>query len=383
MDWWPTSLYVNTQKQPYNNKDFRWALSYLIDRDQLIKVGWNGASEKTAAPDAELPGPQAVLRRRQAAAREVPDQRVQPREGRRADVEARAGRRAATACTWTPTGQPFKMDIIGRTSTSRRSGPVLRGAAQARRASTRPSRMPPDMGDRLPEGRATRRRSFGHGGSIKDPFETLRLYQSNSVNVPGRPPREPRRSGPTPTTTRSSDEVYVTPPTDKEKLTDLFVEGDGDLAAGAAGHPVDAVLPPAAAEHDLLDGLPDPGRPVHQPGLLPLDRRRSSSTSSSPPSKRVMGVGSRVSGVGLPSPNTHNLTPDTWRAPCALTTSSSGSAIFLLIVWVAATLNFFIPRLGSRSPIEDKLMTQAADRRVPPAGRAGDGEGVRGEVRAR
>jgi peptide/nickel transport system permease protein len=35
-------------------------------------------------------------------------------------------------------------------------------------------------------------------------------------------------------------------------------------------------------------------------------------------------------------------------------------AIFLLIVWVAATLNFFIPRMGSRSPIEDKLMTQAA-----------------------
>ncbi len=35
-------------------------------------------------------------------------------------------------------------------------------------------------------------------------------------------------------------------------------------------------------------------------------------------------------------------------------------AIFLLITWVAATLNFLIPRLGSRSPIEDKLMTQAA-----------------------
>src|SRR6266496_2126367 len=35
-------------------------------------------------------------------------------------------------------------------------------------------------------------------------------------------------------------------------------------------------------------------------------------------------------------------------------------AIFLLITWVAAPLNFFIPRLGSRSPIEDTLMTQAA-----------------------
>jgi peptide/nickel transport system permease protein len=35
-------------------------------------------------------------------------------------------------------------------------------------------------------------------------------------------------------------------------------------------------------------------------------------------------------------------------------------AIFIFIVWVAASLNFFIPRMGSRSPIEDKLMTQAA-----------------------
>jgi peptide/nickel transport system permease protein len=34
--------------------------------------------------------------------------------------------------------------------------------------------------------------------------------------------------------------------------------------------------------------------------------------------------------------------------------------IFFVIMWVAATLNFFIPRLGSASPIEDKLMTQAA-----------------------
>jgi peptide/nickel transport system permease protein len=35
-------------------------------------------------------------------------------------------------------------------------------------------------------------------------------------------------------------------------------------------------------------------------------------------------------------------------------------AIFLFIIWAAATLNFFIPRMGSKSPIEDKLMTQAA-----------------------
>ena len=33
--------------------------------------------------------------------------------------------------------------------------------------------------------------------------------------------------------------------------------------------------------------------------------------------------------------------------------------IFLLIVWLAATLNFFLPRLSSQNPIRDKLVQQA------------------------
>src|ERR1700756_4509962 len=34
--------------------------------------------------------------------------------------------------------------------------------------------------------------------------------------------------------------------------------------------------------------------------------------------------------------------------------------VFLLIVWLAATLNFFLPRLGGQDPVRAKLLKQAA-----------------------
>ena len=35
-------------------------------------------------------------------------------------------------------------------------------------------------------------------------------------------------------------------------------------------------------------------------------------------------------------------------------------AVFLLIVWLAATLNFFLPRLSGQDPVQTKLMEEAA-----------------------
>ena len=35
VDWWPTSLYVNNEREPFNDPDVRWALSYFIDREQI------------------------------------------------------------------------------------------------------------------------------------------------------------------------------------------------------------------------------------------------------------------------------------------------------------------------------------------------------------
>ena len=34
--------------------------------------------------------------------------------------------------------------------------------------------------------------------------------------------------------------------------------------------------------------------------------------------------------------------------------------VFLLIVWLAASLNFFLPRLSGQDPVRTKLLQQAA-----------------------
>ena len=54
------------------------------------------------------------------------------------------------------------------------------------------------------------------------------------------------------------DEVYVTDPGKRRKAEGAVPRGDGDLAAGPAGHPTGAELSPDPAEHDLLDRT---GRP--------------------------------------------------------------------------------------------------------------------------
>ena len=50
VDWWPTSLYLNCERAPFDDPKFRWAISYLIDRQVLIDVGWGGSSSLSPLP---------------------------------------------------------------------------------------------------------------------------------------------------------------------------------------------------------------------------------------------------------------------------------------------------------------------------------------------
>jgi len=55
--------------------------------------------------------------------------------------------------------------------------------------------------------------------------------------------------------------------------------------------------------------------------------------------------------------------------------------VFLLIIWLAATLNFFLPKLSGQDPVRTKLLEEASLGGYVHAGTRGHGEGVPAEVR--
>jgi peptide/nickel transport system substrate-binding protein len=50
LDWWPISLYLNNEVKPFDDPAVRWALSYYINRQQLIDLVWQGASQVSSLP---------------------------------------------------------------------------------------------------------------------------------------------------------------------------------------------------------------------------------------------------------------------------------------------------------------------------------------------
>jgi peptide/nickel transport system substrate-binding protein len=81
---------------------------------------------------------------------------------------------------------------------------------------------PPDMFDRYFAGDFNAA-IFGHGGSVSDPYATLRLYQSSSEAIPGGHLVNLSRWK-NPDYDKIVDEVFVTPPSDSAKMKELFLQ---------------------------------------------------------------------------------------------------------------------------------------------------------------
>jgi peptide/nickel transport system substrate-binding protein len=44
MDWWPIDLGFNTQIKPFDDPEIRWAMSYSVDRDEIVEFAFQGFS---------------------------------------------------------------------------------------------------------------------------------------------------------------------------------------------------------------------------------------------------------------------------------------------------------------------------------------------------
>jgi peptide/nickel transport system substrate-binding protein len=118
-----------------------------------------------------------------------------------------------------PDGKPFTLDIIGFGASGPAIGPVLSQMLK-RHGVTASLVLPPDFDSRFQKGDFVGS-IYGHGGSIREPYDTLRLYQGQSIAVPGAHAANFSRWK-NPEYDKIVDEVYITDPNNVAKLKELF-----------------------------------------------------------------------------------------------------------------------------------------------------------------
>jgi peptide/nickel transport system substrate-binding protein len=219
-DWWPTSLYVDTTKAPFTDKDMRWAISYLIDRKQLIDVAFGGASTPTLLPlpdPGSYPGLKPFVDGVQDLLQKYPTNEYNVETA--AQLLQGKGYTKGADGFWADSNGHLKVEV-GGWEVMDDIGPVL--AEMLKKGGIDATYVhPPDMTTRFTNG-DYQTMLWGHGGSINnDPYDTLALYQSSSVAIPGSH-QSNFSKWKSPDFDKIVDEMAVTPSTDQGKLLDQF-----------------------------------------------------------------------------------------------------------------------------------------------------------------
>jgi peptide/nickel transport system substrate-binding protein len=218
MDWWPYSLYVNNEKPPFNDKDIRWALSSFIDRQQIIDVSWAGAAEPSPLPMPDYPALRPYINSVKDLLEKHNTLEFAPKKGEA--ILSNKGWKKDAAGFWIDSqGDRLKLEIIGTGTVGSAVGPVISELLKRQGVDISFS-LPPDFNDRFQKGQYTGA-LYGHGGSVNDPYHTLRLYQSVSVAVPGAHLVNFTKWK-NEAYDRIVDEVFATDMQDTARLMDLF-----------------------------------------------------------------------------------------------------------------------------------------------------------------
>jgi peptide/nickel transport system substrate-binding protein len=218
MDWWPISLYVNNERTPFDDRDVRWALSYYIDRQQLIEVGYLGANTPSKLP---LPPYPPLLPYFDAVKDLLAKYDTNEFAPKKADnLLAAKGFKKDGEGRWADEqGKRLSINVIGFGASGPAIGPVIvemlkRHGVEAGMA------LPPDFDSRFQKGEYDAA-IYGHGGSVNEPYATLRLYQGASIAVPGAHQANFARWK-NAEYDKLVDEAYGAAPDDTKRLTDIW-----------------------------------------------------------------------------------------------------------------------------------------------------------------
>jgi peptide/nickel transport system substrate-binding protein len=180
LDWWPVCLGFNNLEPPFDDPEMRRAVNYAIDRDQLVGIGWQGAGTTSHLPLPDFPS----IRKYTDQIQDLVDKyEIGVHDlAKSAAIMQRKGWAKDGEGFWVKDGERLSVviDIFGIFNDL---APVL--VAQLEKAGFDADfRMTPDAFTRMAQGTA-RAYLMGNGGSVRDPYFTLRLYHSRFVQPTG------------------------------------------------------------------------------------------------------------------------------------------------------------------------------------------------------
>src|SRR5215472_15452469 len=188
VDWWPTGLGFNDMKEPFNDPDIRHAINNVLNRDEIVKIGYQGAGDSTVVPYPGFPSLNAYTDGIQDLLKQYPVDDFNLDKS--ATVMQSKGYTKDSDGFWSKDGNRLSIVVI-TFPVEQDVTPVI--VQQLRKGGFDASfKMPSDFGTLIFNGAADAF-VFGHGGSVRDPHFTARLYQSQYTAPIGTPSGQPYR----------------------------------------------------------------------------------------------------------------------------------------------------------------------------------------------
>jgi peptide/nickel transport system substrate-binding protein len=182
LDWWPNSLWMNTQLAPLNNPSIRRALCDTVDRDKINQVLYDGAKIANIYPFPLYPSLQAFANSPAVTA-------LQAQYGPKFNLDESA--KLMTAAGYTKNGSGLWVDAKGNTvnATIQTLGSIHADIAPVLVEMLKTGGFDAsfnagnDAYQNMVDGKPGLY-MFGHGAGTIDPFATLYLYDSaNSAPI--------------------------------------------------------------------------------------------------------------------------------------------------------------------------------------------------------
>lgn len=174
LDWWPNSLWMNTQLEPYSDVRVRRAISLAINRDVINEILYEGAPIATIYPFPLYPNLQAFA---DSPAVKALEEQYQPRlfdPEQSGKLMTEAGFTMNGDGLWEKDGKTVDATIQGFEGIHSDIVPIL--VEMLRQAGFDAAiNFGPDSYQNMADGKAGLY-MFGHGASLYDPFEALNLF---------------------------------------------------------------------------------------------------------------------------------------------------------------------------------------------------------------